>query len=83
MDNTGAYEVPMLLQSGAVTRMLIRRTDVLHSIGIPSLGLKLDSIPGRLNRTFVEVNFPGLYTGSCYELCGRGHSVIPINVLAL
>lgn len=83
VDNAGSYEIPVVVQTGGVTRMLVTSTDVLHSIGIPSFGLKLDSVPGRLNRTSVEVNFPGLYVGSCYELCGRGHRVIPINALAL
>jgi cytochrome c oxidase subunit 2 len=83
LDNTAAYEVPILIQSGIVTRILVTSTDVLHSVGIPSFGLKLDSVPGRLNRTSVEANFPGQFIGSCYELCGRGHRVIPLHALVV
>lgn len=83
LDRTGAYETPFLMQSADMVRLLITRTDVLHSLGIPSFGVKLDSLPGRLNATTVEARFPGLYVGSCYELCGRGHRVIPFNVLVL
>lgn len=83
VDSSGAYEVPFLLNAGEVTRLLVTRTDVLHSIGVPAFGLKLDSVPGRLNTTSVEARFPGLYVGSCYELCGRGHRVMPINALVL
>lgn len=83
LDRTGAFEVPFTLPTIKVTRLLVTRTDVLHSIGVPALGLKLDSVPGRLNSTSVEINSPGYFVGSCYELCGRGHRVIPINFLAL
>lgn len=83
IDRARAYEVPFLLAAGKVTRLLVTRTDVLHSIGVPSLGVKLDSVPGRLNATALEVNYRGLFVGSCYELCGRGHRVIPIKVLVV
>jgi cytochrome c oxidase subunit II len=81
LDLIGSYESPLLIAIGS-TRVLLTRTDVLHSLGFPSLGVKLDSAPGRLNATIIEVLSPGLFVGSCYELCGRGHRVIPINALA-
>lgn len=59
------------------------RTDVLHSLGIPGLGIKLDSVPGRLNSLVIETQDTGLFPGACYELCGRGHRVIPVRVLVL
>lgn len=83
LDNLGSYEVPMVTVSSGVSRVLLTRTDVLHSLGLPSLGVKLDSAPGRLNTTTVEVFVPGLYLGSCYELCGSGHRAMPINIIAL
>lgn len=82
VDLTSSYESPLLIRIG-VTRVLLTRTDVLHSLGVPRLGVKLDSSPGRLNATIVEVSSPGLFVGSCYELCGRGHRIMPIKVLVL
>jgi cytochrome c oxidase subunit 2 len=83
LDDRRSYEVPLVINSWFRTRVLLTRTDVLHSLGVPSLGVKLDSTPGRLNATIVEVISPGLYVGSCFELCGSGHRVIPLNVLIL
>jgi len=68
---------------GMLSRILVTRTDVLHSLGVPGLGVKLDLAPGRLNATIVEIVGPGLHVGSCFELCGRGHRVMPINLVAL
>ncbi len=62
-------------------QMVTRSTDVLHSVGVPNLGVKIDSSPGRLNSTVIELLKPGLYWGSCYELCGRGHRAIPFSFL--
>lgn len=81
IDELAAFERPVLLPANNLIRILISRTDVLHSLGIPSLGVKLDSVPGRLNATMVERAI-GLIAGSCYELCGRGHSAIPIFFLS-
>jgi len=66
-----------------VSRIIVSRRDVLHSLGFPSLGVKLDSSPGRLNVTTVEASSLGLLVGSCYELCGRGHSAMPIYTLVI
>ena len=59
-------------------RMLISSEDVLHSWAVPSLGLKTDAIPGRLNQTTLIAIRPGLYYGQCSEICGSNHSFIPI-----
>jgi heme/copper-type cytochrome/quinol oxidase subunit 2 len=59
LENTSSYENPILLPLGVV-RFLLTRRDVLHSLGVPSLGVKLDSIPGRLNFTTVEMTHMGL-----------------------
>lgn len=59
-------------------RMLISSEDVLHSWAVPSLGLKTDAIPGRLNQTTLLSTRPGLYYGQCSEICGSNHSFIPI-----
>ncbi|YP_220683.1 cytochrome c oxidase subunit II (mitochondrion) [Choloepus didactylus] len=59
-------------------RMLISSEDVLHSWTIPSLGLKTDAIPGRLNQATLTSSRPGLYYGQCSEICGSNHSFMPI-----
>nr|APC60779.1 cytochrome c oxidase subunit II [Mesocapromys melanurus]APC60792.1 cytochrome c oxidase subunit II [Mysateles prehensilis] len=61
-------------------RMLISSEDVLHSWAVPSLGLKTDAIPGRLNQTILMSSRPGLYYGQCSEICGSNHSFMPIVI---
>nr|AST23985.1 cytochrome c oxidase subunit II [Proechimys cuvieri] len=61
-------------------RMLISSEDVLHSWAIPSLGLKTDAIPGRLNQTILMSSRPGLFYGQCSEICGSNHSFMPIVI---
>jgi heme/copper-type cytochrome/quinol oxidase subunit 2 len=72
-------DVPMLPVVDMPTRILITSTDVLHSFSIPSMGIKLDAVPGRLNQTFVQAFRPGTFTGQCAELCGVGHATMPIT----
>jgi len=78
-----AYERPILVKTKEDTRVFTIRTDVLHSLGIPSLGVKLDAAPGRIRIVILEVRSPGIFRGSCYELCGRGHRAIPLCVIAI
>lgn len=59
-------------------RVLVSSEDVLHSWAVPSLGLKTDAIPGRLNQTTLISTRPGLFYGQCSEICGSNHSFIPI-----
>nr|YP_010557154.1 cytochrome c oxidase subunit 2 [Aporia hastata]UYX58341.1 cytochrome c oxidase subunit 2 [Aporia hastata] len=61
-------------------RILITSTDVIHSWTIPSLGLKVDANPGRLNQTNIFINRPGLFFGQCSEICGANHSFMPIVI---
>nr|YP_010579431.1 cytochrome c oxidase subunit II [Lepidurus couesii]UNY33513.1 cytochrome c oxidase subunit 2 [Lepidurus couesii] len=61
-------------------RLLVTAADVLHSWTIPSLGVKVDAIPGRLNQLSLFVNRPGLFFGQCSEICGANHSFMPIVV---
>lgn len=61
-------------------RMLISSTDVIHSWTIPSLGLKIDASPGRLNQLRFSINNPGCFFGQCSEICGTNHRFIPIVV---
>lgn len=71
LDIGSSFEIPVLLTDNTF-RVVIVRTDVLHSLGVPSLGLKLDATPGRINTTLLEIELPGVVLGSCYELCGSG-----------
>nr|YP_009468942.1 cytochrome c oxidase subunit II [Changeondelphax velitchkovskyi]AVC55489.1 cytochrome c oxidase subunit II [Changeondelphax velitchkovskyi] len=59
-------------------RMIISSYDVLHSWTIPSLGIKMDAVPGRLNQSSMLMKKPGLFMGQCSEICGTNHSFMPI-----
>nr|YP_009050377.1 cytochrome c oxidase subunit II [Carterocephalus silvicola]AIC09076.1 cytochrome c oxidase subunit II [Carterocephalus silvicola] len=61
-------------------RILVTATDVIHSWTIPSLGVKVDANPGRLNQTNFFINRPGIYYGLCSEMCGANHSFMPIVI---
>jgi heme/copper-type cytochrome/quinol oxidase subunit 2 len=64
-------------------RLLVTSTDVIHSWAVPSLGVKLDAIPGRLNQTEVFIKRRGVFYGQCSELCGVNHGFMPIVVEAV
>nr|YP_009048531.1 cytochrome c oxidase subunit II [Vespertilio sinensis]AHL43867.1 cytochrome c oxidase subunit 2 [Vespertilio sinensis] len=68
----------VVLPAELTIRMLITSEDVLHSWAVPSLGLKTDAIPGRLNQTTLLSTRPGVYYGQCSEICGSNHSFMPI-----
>nr|APX39825.1 cytochrome c oxidase subunit 2 [Apteropeda ovulum] len=59
-------------------RILITAADVIHSWTIPSLGIKIDGTPGRLNQSSFSINQTGLFFGQCSEICGANHSFMPI-----
>nr|AAD47003.1 cytochrome oxidase II [Labidura riparia] len=68
--------LPVLTQ----IRALITAGDVLHSWAVPSLGVKIDATPGRLNQTSFFMNRSGLFYGQCSEICGANHSFMPIVI---
>lgn len=70
----------LILPSNTTIRFIITSSDVIHSWAIPSLGIKTDAIPGRINQTSTEIYRPGLYFGACMELCGVGHAFMPITL---
>nr|YP_009003525.1 cytochrome c oxidase subunit II [Ichthyophis bombayensis]AGZ18998.1 cytochrome c oxidase subunit II [Ichthyophis bombayensis] len=70
----------MVIPMESPVRMLITAEDVLHSWAIPSLGVKTDAIPGRLNQTTFIATRPGVYYGQCSEICGANHSFMPIVI---
>nr|ASU53174.1 cytochrome oxidase subunit II [Chaitophorus leucomelas] len=61
-------------------RLLISSEDVIHSWTIPSLAIKVDAIPGRMNQINMFMNRPGMYFGQCSEICGINHSFMPIQI---
>lgn len=64
-------------------RILITSGDVIHSWAVPSLGIKMDAVPGRLNQTSFLLNRTGLFYGQCAEICGANHSFMPIVIEAV
>ena len=64
-------------------RLLMTATDVLHAWAVPAFGVKLDTVPGRINETWVRITREGVYYGQCSELCGVGHAYMPIAVEAV
>jgi cytochrome c oxidase subunit II len=63
-----------------VIRVQVTGFDVIHSFSVPSFGIKIDAIPGRLNETWFKATREGWYYGQCSELCGRDHAFMPIAV---
>uniref|UniRef100_A0AAU6PCF9 Cytochrome c oxidase subunit 2 n=1 Tax=Diplonychus sp. TaxID=2977879 RepID=A0AAU6PCF9_9HEMI len=70
----------MVLPMNTQIRLLVTATDVLHSWAMPSLGIKIDATPGRLNQGSITLLRPGLMFGQCSEICGANHSFMPIVV---
>nr|YP_010954464.1 cytochrome c oxidase subunit II [Lisarda rhypara]WMV02027.1 cytochrome c oxidase subunit 2 [Lisarda rhypara] len=70
----------IVLPTNSQTRILITAADVLHSWTIPSIGIKIDATPGRLNQGSFIINRPGLLYGQCSEICGANHSFMPIVI---
>nr|YP_002456272.1 cytochrome c oxidase subunit II [Manouria impressa]ABR21218.1 cytochrome c oxidase subunit II [Manouria impressa] len=70
----------MVMPMESPIRMLVSAEDVLHSWAIPSLGVKADAIPGRLNQSTFIITRPGVFYGQCSEICGANHSFMPIVV---
>nr|WMQ72167.1 cytochrome oxidase subunit II [Okanagana occidentalis] len=70
----------MILPFSTQIRLMITSTDVLHSWAMPSLGIKVDAVPGRLNQASILINRPGLIYGQCSEICGSNHSFMPIVI---
>nr|WNL54009.1 cytochrome c oxidase subunit II [Microcerotermes aff. sikorae]WNL54123.1 cytochrome c oxidase subunit II [Microcerotermes aff. sikorae]WNL54136.1 cytochrome c oxidase subunit II [Microcerotermes aff. sikorae] len=69
-----------VLPMNSPIRMIVTAADVLHSWTVPSLGVKTDATPGRLNQVSFTINRPGLLYGQCSEICGANHSFMPIVI---
>jgi cytochrome c oxidase subunit 2 len=75
-----AVDQYVVLPVNSVIRIQITASDVVHSWGVQSLGVKKDAVPGRLNETWTRIEREGTYYGECYELCGRNHAFMPIGI---
>nr|QTF74322.1 cytochrome c oxidase subunit II [Sphecapatoclea sp.] len=82
MDNFRLLDVDnrVTLPMNSQIRILVSSADVIHSWTVPSLGVKVDATPGRLNQINFMPNRPGLFYGQCSEICGANHSFMPIVI---
>ncbi len=65
---------------GKVVHVLVTGADVLHSFTVPSFGIRIDAVPGRMNETWFKAEREGIYYGQCSKLCGQNHAFMPIAV---
>jgi cytochrome c oxidase subunit 2 len=63
---------------GKKVRLQITASDVIHSFTVPSFGVRVDAVPGRLNETWFQAERPGIYYGQCSKICGKDHAFMPI-----
>ena len=70
----------MVVPVDTIVRVQVTAADVLHAWMVPSFGVKVDAVPGRLNETWFNARETGTYYGQCSELCGRQHAYMPIEV---
>ena len=75
-----AVDERLVIPAGQTVKFLLTANDVIHSFAMPAFWIKMDTVPGRLNETWVKVDEPGLYFGQCSELCGARHAYMPIAI---
>ncbi len=75
-----AVDNELVVPVNKVVRVLVTGADVIHSWSVPSFGVKIDAIPGRINETWFKATREGMYYGQCSQLCGRDHAFMPIAV---
>jgi cytochrome c oxidase subunit II len=73
----------VVLPRGLPVRLIVTSADVIHSWAIPSLGIKIDAIPGRLSEGWVFIKREGLFFGQCSEICGVNHAFMPIVIRSI
>jgi heme/copper-type cytochrome/quinol oxidase subunit 2 len=73
----------VVLPINTYIRVLVSSADVLHSFAVPSLGMKVDAVPGRLNQLAVYIKRNGVFYGQCSEICGVSHGMMPITIRAV
>jgi cytochrome c oxidase subunit 2 len=75
-----AVDNEMVVPVNKTVRVQVIGADVIHAFAVPSFGVKIDAIPGRLNETWFRATREGMYYGQCSELCGKDHAYMPIAV---
>ena len=73
----------MVVPVGKVVELDVVSQDVIHSFSIPSFGVKIDAVPGRLNKSWFKAEHEGIFYGQCSNICGIDHAFMPINVRVL
>ncbi len=75
-----AADTSMVVPINKIVRVQVTGADVIHSWKVPSFGVMMDAMPGRLNETWFKAEREGIYFGQCSELCGKDHAYMPITV---
>ncbi len=75
-----AVDNAMVVPVNKVVRVQVIGSEVIHAFAVPSFGIKIDAVPGRLNETWFKATREGVYYGQCSELCGKDHAYMPIEV---
>ncbi len=70
----------MVVPVNKIVHVLVTGADVIHSFNVPSFGIRIDAVPGRINDTWFKATKEGVFYGQCSELCGKDHSFMPIAV---
>lgn len=73
---------PLVLPIETNIRLIVNSNDVIHSWAVPSLGIKIDAVPGRTNVGYLYIKREGRFYGQCSEICGKGHAYMPIVVVS-
>ncbi|WP_084032797.1 cytochrome c oxidase subunit II [Chelativorans sp. J32] len=85
-ENTAEYprllavDNELVVPVNTTVRVLVTASDVIHAFAMPSFGIKVDAVPGRINETWFKAEREGLYYGQCSELCGKDHAFMPIAI---
>jgi cytochrome c oxidase subunit II len=75
-----AVDNEMVVPINKVVHVLVTGADVIHSFAVPSFGIRMDAVPGRINETWFKATSEGVFYGQCSELCGKDHAFMPIAV---
>jgi cytochrome c oxidase subunit 2 len=75
-----AVDNELVVPVNKIIRVQVTGEGIIHSFSVPSFGIKVDAIPGRLNETWFKAEREGIYYGQCSQLCGRNHAYMPIAV---
>lgn len=70
----------LIVPVNSTIRLLLSSEDVIHRFALPSLGVKMDAVPGRINQQYFSSNLVGVFYGQCSEICGANHRFMPITL---